>query len=96
MSAIGEFVPEELDIFSNRPYLFCISDSVIHEYTPLNTLENTNSLEFNSLAYNDKYKDMSWVFLKLQLKLVKGDSSDYASTVPDDEQPHLVTNALHR
>lgn len=88
-----EYIPEELDLFATRPYLFCVKENLIHEYSPLHTVEGATSIEFLSLPYNEKYKDLSWVFLKLRLQLLKKDATPYKST--DVNQPHLVTNALH-
>lgn len=93
MPTYQEYIPEELNIFSNRAFLNCISESSHKEYSALNTLDGANSLEFNSLAYTDQYKDLSWVFLKLRLQVTKGDGTLFKET--DQEQPHLTTNALH-
>lgn len=93
MSGYNEFIPKELDIFSNKPVILCINDSTVQEYTPLNTVDNANSLEFLSLPFNDKYKDLSWVFLKLQVQILKGDGEKFATG--DANQPHLISNGLH-
>lgn len=70
-----------------------IKESAIHEYSPINSLDNTTSLEFMSPGYNDKFKDLSYIMLKLQLQLVKKNGDSYAAT--DLSQPHLVSNILH-
>lgn len=88
-----EIVPEELDLFANRSYLTCIEHSDHREITPQTTLSDATSLEFNCLGSEDEYKDLSWIFLKLRLKIVKADGTNF--TNDDTNQPTLVTNGLH-
>ena len=88
-----EYIPEELDIFSERPIIMSVNDSEIIEYSALNSVENSTLLEFHSNSYGDRYKDLSNMYLKLKLKIVKHDGSDYVAT--DVEQGHLISNALH-
>lgn len=94
-SALQEYIPDELDIFANRPYLFCVKESNIHEYSPLNSTDGATSIEFLSLPYNDQYKDLSWTFLKLRLQLLKKGGAKYLESDDKEKQPHLATNALH-
>lgn len=92
-SKIYEYVPEQFDVFSNRAMIWCVKEASIEEYSPLNTTDNANSLEFLSLPYNEKYKDLSWVYLKLRLQILKKNGESYKTG--DTEQPYLVQNALH-
>lgn len=96
MSGFNEFIPSELDILANKPVLLSINDSSVLEYTPLNSLDNAKSIEFLSLAYNDRYKDLSWAFLKLRVQILKNDLTLFKDDGTLDKiQPHLATNALH-
>lgn len=88
-----EFIPDELNVFANQPVLQCINDAHHIEYSALNTLDNATTIEFDSLPYDDKYKDLSWTYLKLRLQLVKADGTKY--TNDDVFQPHLISNTLH-
>lgn len=88
-----EFIPSELNPFEKRPLIISVEESVTLEVNPLNSVEGATSLEFISLAYSDKFKDLSNVYLKLKLQLLKKNDQKYASS--DTVQPHLVSNALH-
>lgn len=93
-----EYIPEELDIFTQRPILMSIVDQNVIETSSLNSVENSNLIEFKSSAYMDKCKDLNAVFLKLKLRLLKDDGSVYnhnETTKVDEVQPNLITNALH-
>lgn len=87
-----QYIPEELSLFTERPLLLSIQDSVIHDYHPLNTLEGATNIEFMSLGYTDKFKDLSHIFLKLKLQVLKKDGTMFKAT---DLKPHLVSNALY-
>lgn len=92
---MSEFIPDEFAVFSEQQTLLSVDSSIIEDYAPLNSLDNANSLEFLSMGYNDKFKDLSQVFLNLKLKIIKQNGTDYTKTETDEKQPHLVSNALH-
>lgn len=92
-SAFQEIIPEELDLFSQKPVLLCLKESSTIEYSPINTIENASTLEFVSPGYPDLLKDMSYVFLRLKCQVVKADDSKYKAK--DENQPLVCTNLLY-
>lgn len=52
--SIQEYVPDELNLFSSRPYILSVKESNNHEFSPLNSLDNCNHIEFNVLGFNDR------------------------------------------
>lgn len=85
-----EVLPSELDLFAEKPFMLAVTDSEVIETAPLNSLDNTTSLDFSSLPYIDKFKDLQNIFLKLKLKVLKKDGTAYVKT--DTTQPYLVPN----
>lgn len=51
-----ELMPEQLDLFTERSTLNCIEDSYIEEYNQLNSLNETDNIEFSCLPHPDRYK----------------------------------------
>lgn len=88
-----EFLPDQLDLFTQKPLMLGVLDNEILECNPLNSLDNAANIDFQSHAFPDRMKDLSHMYLKLKLKLVKTDGKDYA--IADTVQPYLASNALH-
>jgi hypothetical protein len=96
MAPMQEYIPEELDIFTQQPLLMSVANQEVIECSSLNSVENSTIIEFKSSGFMDKYKDLGSVFLKLKLRLMKSDGTKYDSTKPVEvDQPNLVNNALH-
>lgn len=86
-----EVLPSALNLFDTRPAMLAVSDSEIIEVSPLNSLESASSIDFTSLAYNDKFKDFQSIYLSMLLRLVKkSDSGLYKKE--DTDQPYLIPN----
>lgn len=92
---LEEYIPEEFNILDERAMVLSVQDHDIQDVSPLNTVQGATSLEFLSLGYNDKFKDLSHVFLNLKLQVVKENGDGYKATDSADKQPSLVCNALH-
>lgn len=90
----------ELDLFSGENIQTSILSRKEVVHYPLNSLENASSLEFHSSGQVSTYRDLSNVFLKLNVQILKPSKSKFSSTTlmsPDkvEDQPGLVTNTLH-
>lgn len=93
MAKLQEVIPDDLNIFEEKPLLICIDGNSTEEILPLNSLDNCTSIEFNSLPYIDKYKDLGSICLKLHVKFVKSaDNSNFEAK--DTAQPNLASNGL--
>lgn len=85
-----EVLPSSLNLFDVRPSMLAVQESEIIETSPLNSLDNASSLDFTSLAYVDKYKDISSVMISMKLRLLKTDQTTYSTA--DTVQPYLIPN----
>lgn len=63
----------ELDLFREKPLQSNILKTIEQQYKPINSLVNSNVIEFVSLSNAQNYRDMSSAFLRLRLKLYKDD-----------------------
>lgn len=102
----SEIIPDEFSIFAQRAHILSVAESDVIEYQPINSVENAQTIEFNCLGFNEKYKDLSNCYLRLRVKLTRGDGSPWMaeqdvtsgqSTSKKktlDIQPHLVSNGL--
>lgn len=90
MSKVGEYVQEELSVFSEKPLQLAVLSNSNHVYQPINSLEKAQTLEFQSPAYNDQFKDLSSMYLKLTLQILKSDGTKY--TESNVAQPLLASN----
>lgn len=88
-----EFIPENLNLLGQRPVVSVINGSEIVEYSTLNSVENTNVIEFLSLPYGDRFKALDYIYLKMKLRILKNDLKEYLAT--DANQPSCVSNLLH-
>lgn len=77
----SEIVPDDFAIFSQRPHIISVQENNVVECMPINTVENSQTIEFNCLGYNERYKDLSNMFLRLRVKVVRSDGSDWPSTI---------------
>ena len=89
MSKYFKVIPDDINVFSQLPMQLCIRDSFNEELDPINSTEHEN-LEFNSIAYPDKYKDLSNIYLRLRLQILKADNGVY--DVSDSVQPDFCNN----
>lgn len=62
-------------------------------YKPLASLDNATQLEFLSVGHGDTYRDLSNIYLKLSIQVVKSDGTNYLAA--DDGKHGLVNNILH-
>lgn len=90
MPKVEEYVQEELSVFSEKPMQLAVLNNSNHVYQTINSLEKAQTLEFQSPAFNDQYKDLSTMFLKLTLQILKSDGTKYSST--NVAQPLLASN----
>lgn len=87
------YMSSELDLFSERPIVQGIESHELIEVGLLNSITNSNVLEFSLNGFNNKMKDLDHMYLKLTLKIVKADDTDYVSAKDEDIEAHLVSNA---
>lgn len=85
-----EVLPSALNLFDTRPSMLAVSESEIIEISPLNAVDNATSLDFNCLAYIDKFKDLSSINMSMTCKLLKSDLTAYKAE--DTAQPYLIPN----
>jgi hypothetical protein len=90
MDNLMEYFPDELSVFNARPTMLSVSDSQIHELNPLNSLESSNVIEFLSQPYSNKLKDLSSIYLQLQIQLLKADGTAHSG----DGQGRLANNIM--
>lgn len=90
MAKVDEYVQEELSVFSEKPMQLAVMSNSNHIYQPINSLEKAQTLEFQSPAYNDQFKDLSSMYLKLTLQILKSDGTKYTET--NVAQPLLASN----
>jgi hypothetical protein len=83
-------VPEGFDLFSENNYLTSVEESTVLEYAPLASLEGASSISFNCIGLNNRFKDISHVYLSLKLKLTKENNVAYAAK--DLTQPILSSS----
>lgn len=92
MSRQEEYIPDELNLFADRAVQLSITGTTTHSYAPINSLDNTQCLEFVSPALNDQFKDLSSCCLRLTLQILKRDGTKYAAG--DTAQPKLASNII--
>ena len=69
--AFVECMKSELDLFKSIPVQSSILKTEEVAYKPIASLDNPNVIEFVSLGYGDTYRDLSSVYLKLRVRLLK-------------------------
>lgn len=105
-----ECMKSELDLFSSPPVQSSILKTEEVAYKPIASLDNSSVLEFVSLGHGDTYRDLSSIYLRLKLQLIKikdgkeelYTGQDIKITKPDgtvgtvsDDGPGVVNNILH-
>lgn len=71
MSSYSECMKSELDIFSTLPVQSNVLKTEEVAYKPIASLDNSAVLEFVSLGHGDTYRDLSSIYLRLKIQLVK-------------------------
>lgn len=87
------YMSQELDLFSEKPIITGIESHDLQEVGLLNSISNSNILEFSCLGHNNKLKSLNNLYIKLMLKITKSDGTDYESAAETDVEAHLVSNA---
>lgn len=91
-SKYQECMKSELDLFTVPRMQTSVLKTDEVAYKPLASLDNATSLEFLSVGSGDTYRDLSQVYIKLQLKIVKAaDGTDHAVA----DNVGVVNNLLH-
>lgn len=81
----------ELDLFADRPVQASILKTEEVSYKPIASLDNTTVIEFTPIAHGDTYRDLSSIYLRLQVKLLK----DNQDTIHTDAKSGVCNNILH-
>lgn len=91
---IQECVKSELDLFTSNVVQTSILKTEEVAYKPLSTLDNASVLEFVSVGHGDTYRDLSSIYLKLKIRLLKTRLGGLFT--PDDKSTTgVVNNILH-
>jgi len=90
---IRECMKGELDLFQNPLVQYSVLKTEEIAYYPVNSLDQTSQIEFRSLGNaKDTYRDLSSVYLRLKVQLVKENGSAFTTI---ETQPLVVNNILH-
>lgn len=93
MPEYTECMKSELDIFLSPPIQTSILRNDEIAYQPLSTLDNASVIEFYSTGHGDSYRDLSSIYVKFKLQLLKENDEKYEDK--DLVQPGVVNNILH-
>ncbi|XP_055714779.1 uncharacterized protein F54H12.2-like, partial [Phlebotomus papatasi] len=93
MAEYKECMKSELDIFLTPPVQTSILRADEISYQPLASLENPKVIEFYSVAHGDCYRDLSSIYIKFKIQLLKENGENFNEE--DVEQPGVVNNILH-
>lgn len=93
-SQVMEFIPPELNLFTSLPIQTAVLSEMFQFYNPLTTLDKCTNIQFQINGFEDKYIDMSNIYLKLQIQLVKSNGAAYETT-EKDSQAYIINNSLH-
>lgn len=88
-----EFLPQELNLTRNNLFTSSIESRSEVEVFPLNSLEKSDTIEFSSPGYPDKYKDLNEIYLSLTISLLKHDLTKFTGTGDDDSS--IINNILY-
>lgn len=88
-----EVIPSELDLFNEKALLLGVQSNEYIETALLNSVQNNAQFEFHSVPFNNKFKDLSNIYLRLKCKITKGDGTEY--NVDKGAEGHLVSNGLY-
>jgi hypothetical protein len=93
MADIKEFLPAELDLFTENSIQLAITSIQEHSINPLNAIdENSLVIEFNCPGYDNKLKDLQELYLQCTVQLLnKSDKKPFADNLPFG---HLVNGGL--
>lgn len=81
----------ELDLFSELPLQTSVLNTTEVAYKPVNALgDDPSVVEFACLGHGDAYRDLSSIYLKVRVKLLKD-----KNTVHADDASGVVNNILH-
>ncbi len=81
----------ELDLFTDRPVQSNILKTEEVSYKPIASLDNASVIEFAPIAHGDTYRDLSSIYLRLRVKLLK----DQQDTPHTDRTTGVINNVLH-
>lgn len=85
----------ELDLFSTTPVQTSILKTTEVAYKPINALnKDPSTIEFVSLGQGDTYRDLSSIYLRLNVQLMKN-TADAEYVEADTEKNCVVNNILH-
>lgn len=85
----------ELDLFSVTPVQTSVLKTTEVAYKPINALTtDPSTIEFVSLGQGDTYRDLSSIYLRLNVQLMK-DSNGASYTASDTTKSSVVNNILH-
>lgn len=90
--ALVEHIPPELDVFSTNPFQLVAENFEEHEASPINTLDQNNTLEFFINGYANKMKVLNEIRIMATIKVTKADGTEYKAT--DALQPHLANSVV--
>lgn len=91
----------ELDLFSEEKLQASILNRSEVAYHPINSVEDASSIEFLSPGASASYRDLSNIFLKVKVQILKDGQTPFKQPVGSgtgdaiDTQPALVANSLH-
>lgn len=88
----AECMKSELDLFMAHPIQSSILKSEEVPYKPVASLDNSSVIEFVSLGNGDSYRDLSSIYLKLRVKMIKNNKAELFT---DDKNPSVVNNIMH-
>lgn len=98
MENLHECTKSELDLFSSSPIQSSILRTTEVSYKPVNSISDDPSvIEFVCLGHGDTYRDLSSIYLRLRVRLLKNRQDDEYSNIGGD-RPHsssVVNNLLH-
>jgi hypothetical protein len=86
-----EFLPASLALFNTNPTQTAIESSEVVEYSPLNSINNGNIIDFRVIGTNT-YVSLNEIYLHASVQLVKEDLTSYSET--DSLQPTLCNNVI--
>lgn len=87
-----ECTKSELDLFSEPPLQTSVLSTTEVAYKPLSALgDDLSVIEFACLGHGDTYRDLSSIYLRVQVQLMK----NRPDTAHEDDASGVVNNLLH-
>ncbi|XP_037906181.1 uncharacterized protein F54H12.2-like [Hermetia illucens] len=90
-----ECMKSELDLFSNSLIQSNILKTEEVAYKPIASLDNSTVLEFISLGHGDTYRDLSSIYLRLKVQLIKLKDGKEELYEKGGTPVGLVNNVMH-